>query len=66
MTQATFAMWLSDARLVRREGNRFVIALQSEEARDWVSHRLRELIVRTLRSIVGEDQAGVDFVVKVV
>jgi hypothetical protein len=62
MTQAMFAAWLADARLVGREGNRFVVALPSDEARDWVSHRLREPIQRTLRHALGEEGVTVLFI----
>ncbi|MDT8307664.1 MAG: hypothetical protein RRC07_17150 [Anaerolineae bacterium] len=44
MTQATFAAWLADTRLVERERNRFVVAVRDAAARDWVTHRLREPI----------------------
>lgn len=64
MTQATFATWLADARLAAREGNRFVVALRSEEVRDWVCHRLQEPILRTLRYITRDDRVELEFVVK--
>lgn len=64
MTQAPFAEWLAGARLVSREGNRFVVAVLDEATLDWVSKRLREPILRTLRHVAEEIEVQVAFVRK--
>jgi chromosomal replication initiator protein len=53
MTQATFDTWLRDSRLVRHEGDTFVIGVKSGYAKDWLEHRLLSTIKRTLGRLTG-------------
>lgn len=62
MTQATFDAWLRDSRLIRCIGDTFVIEVKSAQAREWLTHRLRPVITRTLSRRTGHP-VGVEFVV---
>ena len=53
MTQATFDTWLRDSRLVKHEGDTFVIGVKSGYAKDWLEHRLLSTIKRTLGRLTG-------------
>lgn len=53
MTKGTFDTWVRDTVCVAHEDNAFVIAVPNAYARDWLSMRLRQVIKRTLTSIVG-------------
>lgn len=53
MTRATFDTWLSDTRLAAREGDCFTVAVKSGFARDWLDHRLREVIKRAIAQATG-------------
>jgi len=53
MTKGTFDTWVRDTVCVAHEDNAFVIAVPNAYARDWLSMRLRQMIKRTLASIVG-------------
>jgi hypothetical protein len=53
MTDATFDAWLRNSTLVSRENDKIVVAVKSECARDWLTHRLRATIERTLARLAG-------------
>jgi chromosomal replication initiator protein len=55
MTKATFNTWLKDSRLVACNGDEYVIAVRNDYARDWLEHRLKDTIARTLASMAGGD-----------
>lgn len=61
MTKATFNTWLKDSRLVacneKETENEYVIAVRNDYARDWLEHRLKDTIARTLSSMAGGDVA---------
>ena len=53
MTQATFDTWLRGSRLLKREGDLFVVGVKSGYAKDWLENRLLTTIKRTLARLVG-------------
>jgi len=53
LTGATFHTWLSRTRLVAIEDNTFVVGVHNQYAQDWLEHRLRAMITRTLQGITG-------------
>jgi len=54
MTRATFDTWLRDSRCLKFEANTFTIGVQNGYAKDWVEHRLRAPIKRTLARLTGQ------------
>jgi len=62
MTRATFEQWLQHTRLLDHADGVYRIAVQSEQAQEWLQHRLRETVERTLANLVGEP-VSVEFVV---
>jgi hypothetical protein len=58
MTRGTFETWLKDTRLVTREGSKFVVAVSSGFAKDWLENRLRTTIQRTVMNFIktNDDQ----------
>lgn len=54
MTQATFDTWLRDSRLLKCEGDTFVVGVKSGYAKDWLEHRLNATIKRTLARQTGK------------
>jgi chromosomal replication initiator protein len=62
MTRATFDTWLKDSRLLSYEEGEFVVGVRNDYAKDWLENRLKDTILRTLTSILGEE-AQVRFVV---
>jgi len=62
MTRAAFDTWLRDSHLVEEENGTLVIGVPNVYARDWLEHRLKKVILRTLKQITREDTA-VRFVV---
>jgi hypothetical protein len=59
MPRETFDTWLRTARLLDYHDATFIVGVENTYARDWLQHRLKKVIVRTLRQIVGGD-ADVD------
>ncbi|MEM8860575.1 MAG: chromosomal replication initiator protein DnaA [Chloroflexota bacterium] len=57
MTRATFSTWLKDAKLIRSEGEHYVIGVRNDYARDWLENRLQETILRTLNAITSEQNS---------
>jgi chromosomal replication initiator protein len=55
MTRASFDTWLRDAHLVAEEGNAFVVGVPNVYARDWLEHRLKGVVLRTLKQVSGRD-----------
>jgi chromosomal replication initiator protein len=62
MTKATFNTWLKDAHLLACEENEYVIGVRNDYAKDWLENRLRDTILRTLSTIIGQ-RVEVRFVV---
>ena len=62
MTRATFNTWLRDTNVMTVTGNEYMIRVQNDYAKDWLTHRLQDTIVRTLSAVVSEP-ATVRFVV---
>ncbi len=58
----TFETWVKGTQVISVEGDTFVIGVRSAYARDWLEHRLRTVIARTLTGVVGRPVA-VNFVV---
>lgn len=63
MTRATFDRWLREAELLFADGRRFEIAVASEQAQAWLTHRLHKNVLRTLRALHGEVET-VEFTVR--
>jgi chromosomal replication initiator protein len=53
MPRETFDTWLRSARLVAHEDGTFIIGVHNAYAREWLEHRLKKLVVRTLTHIAG-------------
>ena len=53
MTQATFATWLYDSRLVSQEDDHLVVSVRSHYAVDWLSNRLEDTVLRTAARVLG-------------
>ncbi len=51
MPRETFDTWLRGARLIAHEDGTFIIGVQNVYAREWLEHRLKNVIVRTLGQI---------------
>lgn len=62
LTKATFDTWLRQSRVVSYEDGQFVIGVRSGFAKDWLDHRLRGAIQRTLSRTIGRTVA-VEFTV---
>lgn len=62
LPRETFDTWLSTARLLAYEDGTFVIAVQNIYAREWLEHRLKKVILRTLTR-VAERSVEVRFIV---
>lgn len=54
MTRATFDQWLASSTAVQLWGNELTITVVNEMAQDWLMHRLRDTIERTLSAVAGE------------
>ncbi|GAB4473170.1 MAG: chromosomal replication initiator protein DnaA [Anaerolineae bacterium] len=61
LPRETFNTWLRSARLLAHEDGTFIIGVQNIYAREWLEHRLKRVIVRTL-SQVARRSAEVRFV----
>lgn len=65
MTKATFALWLADTEVVAEAGTPLALTVSAPNlsAQAWLTHRLHNVIVRTLASIAGY-RVTVRFVVR--
>ena len=63
MTRATFDTWLKGSSVAKHSGTAYVIRVRNDYARDWLTHRLHDTIVRTLSAVL-EAPATVSFTVK--
>jgi len=63
MTKATFNTWLKDAVLLSCVENSYTVGVRNDYAKDWLTNRLHDTILRTLAAIKGQ-QVDVSFVVK--
>jgi chromosomal replication initiator protein len=62
MPRATFDTWLRGARLLAYEDGSFIIGVANTYAREWLEHRLKKVILRTLAQIAGRS-VEVSFVI---
>jgi len=53
MTQATFATWLVDSRLVDLADDHLLVAVRNHFAVDWLSNRLQDTVLRTAARVLG-------------
>ncbi len=53
LPREVFDTWLRPARLLAHEDGTYIIGVQNTYARDWLEHRLKKVIIRTLSSIAG-------------
>jgi chromosomal replication initiator protein len=53
MPRETFDTWLRNARLIAHEDGTYVLGVQNIYAREWLEHRLKKPIVRTLSHVAG-------------
>ena len=63
MTRATFETWLKETHLLGADNGAWQVAVKNEFAKDWLDHRLRETVDRTLTNIVGHP-VRIQFVVE--
>jgi len=55
MTQATFDTWLRGSQVVLHENGVVVVAVKDDRARDWLEHRLLDVITRTMCRVAGKE-----------
>src|SRR5574341_262244 len=53
MPRETFDTWLRTARLLAHEDGTFIVGVENTYARDWLEHRLKKVVLRTLNQIAG-------------
>jgi len=53
MTRATYDAIIQGTKLLEKSGDRYIIGVGSEMAREWLENRLREIVQRALSSVVG-------------
>ena len=63
MTKATFNTWLKDATLLAYQENTYTVGVRNDYAKDWLTNRLHDTILRTLSAIKGQ-HVDVRFVVR--
>ncbi|NDJ52462.1 MAG: chromosomal replication initiator protein DnaA, partial [Chloroflexi bacterium] len=62
LPRETFDTWLRDARFLAYEDGSYIIAVRNVYQRDWLEHRLKPTIVRSLTALAGRT-VEVSFVV---
>ena len=55
MDPSTFNAWLKGSRVIRVDGNRWIVAVRNQTAADWLEHRLAEVVGRTVARIAGRE-----------
>lgn len=63
MTRATFDLWFAGAS-ARRDGDTLSIQLQNQQAVEWVSHRLQDKVLATVRRIFEEPDLSIAYEVR--
>ncbi len=53
LPREAFDTWLRHARLIAHEDGTYIIGVQNIYAREWLEHRLKKVIVRTLSHVAG-------------
>ena len=53
MTQATFDTWLANTQLISATNSNWQITVKTAAAKEWLENRLRDIVQRTLTSVVG-------------
>lgn len=61
MTRATYDTIIQGTVLLRQEGNKYVIGVYTEMAKEWLDHRLHDIVQRALSTVVGKTVA-IEFV----
>ena len=51
LPRETFDTWLRNARLIAHEDGTYIIGVSNIYAREWLEHRLKQIITRTLSRI---------------
>jgi hypothetical protein len=54
MTRATYDTIIQGTVLLRQEGNKYLIGVYTEMAKEWLDHRLRDIVQRALSTVVGK------------
>ncbi len=62
LPREAFDTWLRSARLIAHEDGTYIIGVRNIYAREWLEHRLKKVIVRTLGQVAGRS-VEVSFVV---
>lgn len=62
LPREAFDTWLRSARLIAHEGGTYIIGVSNIYAREWLEHRLKKVVVRTLGQVAGQS-VEVNFVV---
>ena len=62
MTKATFNTWFRDTRLLSFDNDEFVVGVRNDYAKDWLTNRLYDTVLRTLGALVNR-QVTIRFVV---
>lgn len=55
LPREAFDTWLRGSRLVSCEDGTYTIGVSNTYAREWLEHRMKKVIVRTLSQIAGQD-----------
>ena len=63
LPRATFDTWLRNTTLVTHEDGAYIVGAPTAYARDWLDHRMKGAIKRTITSITGSSSLDVRFVV---
>src|SRR5205085_6884033 len=53
MPREAFDTWLRGARLLAHEDGTYILGVPNIYAREWLEHRLKKIIVRTLSQLAG-------------
>jgi hypothetical protein len=53
MTRATYDAIIQGTVLLGRKGNRYLVGVQTEMAKEWLENRLRDLVQRALANVIG-------------
>ncbi|HRF46136.1 MAG TPA: chromosomal replication initiator protein DnaA [Anaerolineales bacterium] len=63
LPRATFDTWLRNTSLVAQEDGAYIVGAPTAYARDWLDHRMKGAIKRTITGITGSSSIDVRFVV---
>jgi hypothetical protein len=63
ITEASYSTWLANTSATRTDGVITILA-KNGYGKDWLSHRLHAIILRTARRVLDEDTLEIEFAVK--